>query len=245
MSVSAGDVSPQNRAFGVGGVISRSVSTFFINILPIVAFGYPVQLIFTLATTQAAEAFPEVEVLSELVISVIATGIVAALITPLIFDHHLGRPRRYGEYMRVMLAVLPILIVVSGLILLMAVIGMIMLIIPGLIVLTIFHVATPALVIERCGLSALTRSRDLTRGYRWPVFWMIFLMIVMTVLLALGVAFIAALAPIGLDEEHPVIAALIGAMSDGLFSVNAVIAYARLREIKEGLGMEEIASVFD
>jgi len=50
-------------------------------------------------------------------------------------------------------------------------IGFVLLIVPGLILLTIWAVAAPVMVIEHPGVfSALGRSRALVRGYGWQVF---------------------------------------------------------------------------
>ena len=51
-------------------------------------------------------------------------------------------------------------------------VGLVLLIVPGLILLTIWAVIAPAIVIERAGVfDAFGRSRELVRGYGWPVFW--------------------------------------------------------------------------
>jgi hypothetical protein len=53
-------------------------------------------------------------------------------------------------------------------------IGMVLLIVPGLILLTIWAVIAPAIVIERRGVfAAFGRSRQLVRGSAWPVFGVI------------------------------------------------------------------------
>ena len=50
-------------------------------------------------------------------------------------------------------------------------IGFVLIIIPGLILLTIWAVAAPVMVIEHPGVfTALGRSRELVRGYGWQVF---------------------------------------------------------------------------
>jgi hypothetical protein len=53
-------------------------------------------------------------------------------------------------------------------------VGLVLLIAPGLYLLTIWALIAPAIVIERKGvLDAFGRSRELVRGYGWPVFWVI------------------------------------------------------------------------
>ena len=50
-------------------------------------------------------------------------------------------------------------------------IGLVLLIVPGLYLITIWAVVAPAIVVERAGaIDAFGRSRELVRGHGWPVF---------------------------------------------------------------------------
>jgi hypothetical protein len=52
--------------------------------------------------------------------------------------------------------------------------GLVLLIVPGLFLLTIWAVIAPVIVVERSGVfAAFSRSRELVRGNGWPVFWVI------------------------------------------------------------------------
>ncbi|MGA8365644.1 MAG: hypothetical protein WB709_14170 [Solirubrobacteraceae bacterium] len=67
-------------------------------------------------------------------------------------------------------------------------IGFIIIVVPGLVLATIWSVATPVVVRERpSGLRALGRSRELVRGNGWRVFSVIFVLIFLVGLLASGV----------------------------------------------------------
>jgi hypothetical protein len=60
-------------------------------------------------------------------------------------------------------------------------IGLILLIIPGLILLTIWAVTAPAIVVEGAGaIESFGRSRELVRGDGWSVFWTIVVVWVIT-----------------------------------------------------------------
>ena len=49
--------------------------------------------------------------------------------------------------------------------------GAILLLVPGLILAVMWSVVAPACVVERTGVfGAFSRSQELTRGYRWPIF---------------------------------------------------------------------------
>ena len=68
-------------------------------------------------------------------------------------------------------------------------IGLVLLIVPGLILITIWAVVAPAIVVEGAGvIGAFGRSRDLVRGNGWPVFGAI----VIAYLIVLGVSFVTA-----------------------------------------------------
>jgi Sec-independent protein secretion pathway component TatC len=68
-------------------------------------------------------------------------------------------------------------------------IGFALLIVPGLILITIWAVVAPAIVVERRGaIEAFGRSRELVRGHGWPVFGAI----VLAYLTVLIVSFVSA-----------------------------------------------------
>ena len=81
------------------------------------------------------------------------------------------RDHSTGELFR---SVTPVLFPLVGLAIVAGIgiaIGFVLIIIPGLILLTIWAVAAPVMVIEHPGVfAALGRSRDLVRGFGWPVF---------------------------------------------------------------------------
>jgi hypothetical protein len=68
-------------------------------------------------------------------------------------------------------------------------IGLVLLIVPGLILITVWAVVAPAIVVEDAGvLGAFGRSRELVRGNGWPVFGAI----VLAYLIVLVVSFVTA-----------------------------------------------------
>jgi hypothetical protein len=73
-------------------------------------------------------------------------------------------------------------------------IGLILIIVPGLWLITIWAVIIPAIVIERCGaLDSFGRSRQLVRGHGWHVFGTLVLVfiILLVVNIVLGIIFSA------------------------------------------------------
>jgi len=72
-------------------------------------------------------------------------------------------------------------------------IGMFLLVIPGLILLTIWAVIAPVIVVERSGvIAAFGRSRELVRGNGWQVFGVIFTVFVITAVVSLVLAVVGA-----------------------------------------------------
>ena len=72
------------------------------------------------------------------------------------------------------------------------VLGILLLIIPGLVLIVMFWVAVPALVVERRGiLESFGRSRELTAGHRWKVLWVFLSEVLVSIVLAalLGIVF--------------------------------------------------------
>ena len=74
-------------------------------------------------------------------------------------------------------------------------IGLVLLIVPGLFLLTIWAVTGPAIVVERRGaIDAFGRSRELVKGDGWPVFGVILIVFIIGILIsiltgAIGAAF--------------------------------------------------------
>lgn len=122
--------------------------------------------------------------------------------------------------------------------------GLALLVIPGLIVMTVYAVAVPAAVVEHLGVGdSLNRSAALTRGCRWRVF---------------GVILVASVIQVGAEvlldlvldlQSEPMVslvaAWLLSGAGSALYAVLATVTYRELRRVKEGAEVDEIAAVFD
>ena len=142
------------------------------------------------------------------------------------------------------------------------VIGMGLLIVPGLILITMWAVLIPVQVVEKpAGLGAFARSSALTRGNRWAIFglgllYFVFLMIVSG---ALTGVLVASIGPSFIASRFGAPSAAFGpqlylglafsaAVSSLLSMVGAVFGaalYFELRAAKEGLAPRDLASVFE
>ncbi len=130
--------------------------------------------------------------------------------------------------------------------------GAILLLVPGIMLAVMWTVVAPACVVERTGVfGAFGRSRDLTRGYRWPIFGLYVAFVILMIIIS--VVF-GALAGIGnLATTSTTITPIVAMVSDFvstmitsiISSTFAASIYYELRQLKEGIGPEALASVFD
>jgi uncharacterized membrane protein len=121
--------------------------------------------------------------------------------------------------------------------------GMVLLIIPGLILLTMWFVATPACVVERLGpFRSMGRSSQLTKGHRWKIFGLF-------IVLALGGAIVSGVLEAVLGMFGGALTLIGGLLWNGIwgafYAIAAVVTYHDLRVAKEGTDTEQIAAVFD
>lgn len=159
-------------------------------------------------------------------------------------------------------AILPLL----GLSILMGLLeglGFIALVVPGVILMTRWSVAVPVLVVERSrGVNgSMARSADLTRGNRWNVFALLLIFMILAWIVGMlsfslsggfgamasvlktpasAGAFSMTQAPVTLGVQS-VVSALISMVG----AVGVASLYFELRSLREGVGVAELASVFD
>jgi MFS family permease len=178
------------------------------------------------------------------VLSLVLSVVSQAVIVYGAFQDMRGRPVNLVESLMVGLnrffPIVGLAIVMSVLVALAA----IFFIIPGLILLTMWFVGTPACVVERRGpWTSLRRSSQLTKGHRWKIFGLMLVLIIVSALISplVGLVFTAiggtALAFVGELIWNGVWGAF--------YAIAAVVAYHDLRVAKEGVDTEQIAAVFD
>lgn len=135
-----------------------------------------------------------------------------------------------GGLFRSVMPVLPKLLGIGVLTGIAIGIGLVLLIVPGLILMTWWAVVAPAVVIERRGTDAWGRSRDLVRGNGWQVFGVIVVVFV--------IQFVAntLLRAIFGNEDSFVgqsLASLIsGAVIGPISAIAAALIYLELRRVK-------------
>ena len=155
-------------------------------------------------------------------------------------------------------AIIFLVVAISGLIfgiagtqskLLFAITGVVTAVVFFVLVTTLW-VVVPVAVVENPGIGkSLSRSAQLTKGYRWSIFAIIFLLGVVAVLAELVLkipgAIIAATAGLEAAKLSAVLSEVASAFAAALNAVVAAVSYYRLRAVKEGVDIQEIAAVFD
>ena len=123
-------------------------------------------------------------------------------------------------------------------------VGVLLLIVPALILMSMWYVANSVCIVERLGVFAsMERSSALTKGHRWAIFGTWLLLVIVGAILAhivdavLGLSGSAGLVTAG--------SAAWSAFGTAFSIVFAVVVYHDLRVAKEGIDTRQIAAVFE
>jgi hypothetical protein len=181
--------------------------------------GAIVSRVFSIYADQAGVLLPTAVALFavQFVIAVILPGVVTAIaslifwiltvfyqgmLVELVRDVQDGRrDHSVADLLRSVAPVFGALLAVSVISGIAIAIGFILLIIPGLILMTIWSVVAPVTVLEHPGVfAAFARSRDLVRGHGWAVFGVIVLVYLLTAIFSvLSLAVASGLGHLGRD----------------------------------------------
>jgi hypothetical protein len=167
------------------------------------------------------------------ILSLVASIIYEGMVVGLVRDVQDGRrDHSAGELYR---SVAPVLWPLAGASILYAIgvgIGLVLLIVPGLFLLTMWAVIAPAIVIEnKSVIESFGRSRELTNGYRWPVFGVVVCAALITLVVSVVLLSIAAAI-----ADGPILRIVLGALASTVTApVTALVAgvlYYRLLLLK-------------
>jgi hypothetical protein len=123
-------------------------------------------------------------------------------------------------------------------------IGMILVIVPGIILLLMWWVYIPAIVVEGKGvIGGFGRSRELTRGRRWHILGLAVIVLVLTMVINFIVSFVTS--AVASLTAQAIVEYAVFALITAFNSVLGAVGYYYLRAEKEGTDVNEIARIFD
>lgn len=240
--------------FMIGEVLGQTFSVVLANIIPfgslavlvtappyLYAFLFDPQL--ALASMDFSYGMPW-KTITFSIFDYLLTYLVSAALVYGTFQEIRGRRASLGDCINTGVALIFPVVGVSALAGIATFLGMLAFVIPGVIVMIVLWVAIPAAVIERQGVfKSLSRSANLTSGYRWKIFFIAVILFVVAVIASFVAEFFISL-----------FASLRAAVLVNFFLFAAIalvsgvvsaISYHQLRLAKEGADINEIAAVFD
>jgi MFS family permease len=219
------------RKLEVGGVLSEVFAIYRENagVLIPVAFW----LFLAVAIVQGIAGGSLFLTLLGAILSLVASIIYEGMVVSLVRDVQDGR--RDLSVGQLFQSVAPVLGSLAGASILYALgvgVGFVLLIVPGLFLLTIWAVIAPAIVIENRGaIEAFGRSRELVKGFGWPVFG-----VVICAALIVAVVSIILLSIAAAIADGPILRIVLGVLASTVTApVTALVAgvlYYRLLQLK-------------
>jgi hypothetical protein len=216
----------------VGGVIRR-VFDIYVDQASVLMPAAAVVFVFTgILSTLLVLASPALALVA-VIVSLVATTLFTGMVVELVADVQDGRrDSSPGQLLRAASPVLGQLILVGIVAGIGIVIGFVLIIVPGLILITIWSVAAPVVVLERPGVFAsLRRSRELVRGNGWQVFGVILVLYILVGVVSFIIEGAAESAGSGVGI---VVRVIVGVLTAPLAALAASVLYFELRGASSG-----------
>ena len=241
-----------NRTFGA---IKNNFLSFFLTSLVIVGIPTFIAGLLPISVGSGgigAQSFLVMTLISYLFLLVGSILLQGALIFGAVSDFN-GRKAEFGECMSIALRHFFPLLGMAILIFLGVFFGFIFFIIPGLIIALGWVIAAPVLIVEKRGvMDSISRSWGLTSGYKRWILLLAFIYFVISFIIGAIVTVFAVIAgepATGSSTMFIVFNALFSGLLQALTTmINAAgvaAIYFELRQIREGIGAENLAAVFD
>jgi uncharacterized membrane protein len=238
--------------FRVGDVFGRSFELFARRFLPffgltVVAYLPSYALTFLVGNPEAGSGLVG---LISFIATVVCGALASAAVTYGVVQELRGRRFTFSESLGIALRRAVPMIGVGLCVGLLVGLGAVLLIIPGLIALCVYYVAAQACVVERTGvIASLKRSAALTKGHRWQIFGIVLVLVVVNIGVALLLGVLVAVLFAAATPGFLTISGLVGGVWQAFVAafgaVLGGVLYFRLRSVKEGFDIDQIASVFD
>jgi hypothetical protein len=217
---------PPAKQISVGSVIGEAFTIYTQNAAPLLGGAVAVFVVVGLVSGLLQAAGGVVLALLAGIIRLVGYAIYAGFVVRLVQDVRDGRrDHSVGDlFSAATPAILPL--IGFGILFGLGVgIGLILLIVPGLVLLTFWSVGAPAIVVERVGaIDAFGRSWRLVRGDAWSVFATI--LVVLLIAIAIGAVLAAIATPIGDGEAATWIAAIVSSvLTAPIYALTASVLY--------------------
>jgi hypothetical protein len=182
-----------NRKLDVGGTLSQIFSTYGDQAGVLLPVAFAIYLVVAVVNAILAGSFVLTLTLG-LAVSIVAATLYQGMVVNLVKDIQDGR--RDNSVQDLIDAAWPVVLPLIGAGILAGIaigIGFLLLLVPGLILLTIWAVIAPVIVVERSGVfDAFGRSRQLVKGNGWQVFGVIVVVFLITVIVGIVLGAIGA-----------------------------------------------------
>jgi hypothetical protein len=241
-----------NRIFAL---IGRNFVPF--AVLSLIFSGAPYFIIMMLQPALFGGGDPTTAMTATIIISLISFlgGLVLqGALTRASIDDLSGKGVSIGNALNAGLAVLLPLLGLGIVVGLGVIAGLILLIVPGVILAIRWCVAAPVVVVEKLGIMAsMGRSAKLTEGNRWAIFGLLVVYAIIVwilsvvVVLAIPGSFAAVAGAPGASAPilFVIVMTIIQALQALLATVGVAAIYFELRQIKDGVDVTQLASVFE
>jgi hypothetical protein len=127
--------------------------------------------------------------------------------------------------------------------------ALVLLIFPGLMLVTAWSVIVPVRIVENTGISeSFSRSVRLTAGHRWAIFGILLIVWLGTAAVEFAARPLFGIAISAGAATTPSYSILVGVVHIFTYMISATIAasiYYELRSAKEGIGPEHLAAIFE
>jgi MFS family permease len=244
--------------FEIGRVISTSLAVFGRNLVPFVILALVIGIPYILVSFWGAISPEDIEAIQAsgqlppgfwgmIIVAVLIFMLTNALTQSAIvfgtFQDLRGQRASIGECLARGLASMPRVVVAAILASIGIMIGAFLLFVPGVILMLMWWVFVPVLVVEGAGIMpSFGRSRELTRGHRWAILGLLFVVGIAQWLVSLVIGLVAGLLGAFVAELVNLIVML---FFSAFASVMTAVGYFYLRVEKEGIVIDDIARVFD
>jgi len=217
------------KRIGVGDVVGETFSVYGRHIAPLLGSALVVFVVVGLVSGILQRAGGVLLLLLAMAVSLAGQALYTGFVVQLVRDVRDGRrDQTVGDLFS---AAAPFILPLIGFGILFgigAAIGFLLIVIPGLILVTFWSLGAPAIVVEGIGpIGAFGRSWRLVRGQAWQVFGVLVVVFVIVVVIQVVLAAIAN--PIGSGEVSTWIASIIsGTVTAPIYAIAVTVMYFEL-----------------